>query len=114
MKRFYKFSNIFILIFFKRLNMNYNGVCKSVKKFEDVIIALINLYDEKKYVKGKFSVTRTIALYIITENINSFINYNVFKTIFKNYVNYLKDKNILYEENNICANIYRIRKEFKY
>ena len=88
------------------LNMNYKGVCKSVKNFEDAIIALITLYDDKNnYVEGKFSITRAIALFIRTENINSLINYKIFKTIFKNYANYLKDRNIIYEENDNCDTI---------
>ena len=58
--------------------------------------------DKNNYVEGKFSITRAIALFIRTENINSLINYKIFKTIFKNYANYLKDRNILYEENDNC------------
>ena len=94
------------------LNMNYKGVCKSVKNFEDAIIALINLYNDKNtYIEGKFSVTRAIALFIRTENINSLIIYNTFKTIFKNYANYLKDRNISYEENEICDNVLEVQLE---
>ena len=59
--------------------MNYKGVCKSVKNFEDAIIALITLYEDKNnYIEGKFSITRAIALFIRTENINTLINYNIF------------------------------------
>ena len=47
--------------------MNYKGVCKSVKNFEEAIISLIKLYDEKNnYKEDNFSITRAIALYIRT------------------------------------------------
>ena len=66
------------------LNMNYKGVCKSVKNLEDEIISLIKLYDEKNnYKEGNYSITRAIALYIRTEEIKSLIDYNIFKKIFK-------------------------------
>ena len=62
--------------------MNYKGVCKSVKNFEDAIIALITLYEDKNnYIEGRFFITRAIALFIRTENLNSLIKYNIFKTI---------------------------------
>ena len=82
------------------LNMNYKGVCKSIKNFEDAIISLIDIYENKnKYVEGKFNITRAIALYIRTENVNKLIDNDTMETIAKNYYKYLKDNNIEYNEN---------------
>ena len=84
----------------RMLNMNYKGVCKSTKNFEDAIIKLIDIYENKnKYVEGKFCITRAIALYIRTENINKLIDNDTMETIAKNYYKYLKENNIEYNEN---------------
>ena len=92
--------------------MNYKGVCKSVKNFEEAIISLIKLYDEKNnYKEGNFSITRAIALYIRTEEIKSLIDYNIFKKIFQNYSKYLKEHNIFFEETNNANNILKEEKE---
>ena len=88
------------------LNMNYYGVCKSLQNFEEAIKSLIKLYEEKnKYVEGNFSITRAIALYVRTEKIDDLINSNKMKIIFKNYTNYLKERNLDYEEKNNGDNI---------
>ena len=82
------------------LNMNYKGVCKSTKNFEDAINSLIDIYENKnKYVEGKFCITRAIALYIRTNNVNKLIDNDTMETIAKNYYKYLKDNNIEYNEN---------------
>jgi len=94
------------------LNMNYKGVCKSVKNFEEAIISLIKLYDEKNnYKEDNFTITWAIALYIRTEEIKSLIDYNIFKKIFQNYSKYLKEHNIIFEETNNADNILKEEKE---
>ena len=66
--------------------MNYKGVCKSVKNFEDAINSLIDIYkNKKKYIEGKFSIMRAIALYIRTENVNKLIDNDTMQIIAKNY-----------------------------
>ena len=46
----------------RTLNMNYKGACKSILSFENAILSLIKLYEnKKKYVDFTFSVSRAIA-----------------------------------------------------
>jgi len=72
--------------FIKYFYMNYKGVCKSVKNFEDAINSLIDIYkNKKKYIEGKFSIMRAIALYIRTENVNKLIDNDTMQIIAKNY-----------------------------
>ena len=80
--------------------MNYKGVCKSIKNFEDAINSLIDIYENKnKYDEGKFSITRAIALYIRTENVNKLIDNGTMEKIAQNFYKYLKDNDIEYNEN---------------
>ena len=88
------------------LNMNYYGVCKSIKNLEEAIKSLIKLYEDKNmYVKGNFSITRDIALYIRTEKIVNLINSKTMKIIFSNYNKYLKEHKLLCEEKDNSDNI---------
>ena len=88
------------------LNMNYIGVCKSLKNFEEAIKSLILIYETKNtYKEGKFSITRAIALFIRIEKISNLINSKKFKIIFSNYKKYLKEHKYECDEKDNCDKI---------